>query len=257
MYIDNNYSTNYNWNKYMSKNINQSINIPFSYSKLYSTAKSIANSMLKDIDAFADYGVTAADAQYLIDSAERLTIISTDAIMRNLVSVEVEEKTSKREVVSAIMRSIALRSNAVFGAKSANAKALNAGNISMLRDSELETAARRIHATATAELEALAEEGITQAYLDKFDAAINAFKSATDRVQSAASERLIAAEKRQALAAEIFTLTKKYSSYGKAIFEKVSPARYKHYVMHKSKKDGGADTDEAIPDEIIDEIAEN
>ena len=76
-------------------------------------------------------------------------------------------------------------------------------------------------------------------------------------MQSAASERLIAAEKRQALAAEIFTLAQKYSSYGKAIFEKVSPARYKHYVMHKSKKDGGADMEEAIPDEIIDEIAEN
>ena len=112
-----------------------------------------------------------------------------------MVSAEVEEKAIKRKVVSETMRSIALRSNTVFGAKSATAKALNAGNISLLRDAELETVARRIHSNASAELEALSAEGLSQAYLDKFEADINAFATAADRVKSALNERQLSNRK--------------------------------------------------------------
>ena len=202
--------------------------------------------MISDLDAFTEYGITEENIHHLIDSAEHLIAINSDKTMQNMVSAEVEEKASKRKVVSETMRSIALRSNAVFGAKSATAKALNAGNISLLRDAELETAARRIHSNASSELEALAAEGLSQAYLDKFDADINAFATAADRVKSALNERQLSTEKRYALAAEIYSLLSKYCSYGKMIFAQKSPAHYKRYVLNKSKKEHEAEPEEEI-----------
>ena len=219
---------------------------PFTNSNLYSAARKIGNSMLSDLDAFTEYGITEENIHHLIDSAEHLIAINSDKTMQNMVSAEVEEKASKRKVVSETMRSIALRSNAVFGAKTANAKALNAGNISLLRDAELETAARRIHSNASSELEALAAEGLSQAYLDKFDADINAFATAADRVKSALNERQLSTEKRYALAAEIYSLLSKYCSYGKMIFAQKSPAHYKRYVLNKSKKEHEAEPEEEI-----------
>ena len=220
--------------------------IPFSNSYLNSAARKIGNSMLSDLDAFAEYSITEANIHHLIDLAEHLIAIKSDKTMQNMVSAEVEEKTRKRKIVSEPMRSIALRANSAFGAKSAKAKALNAGNISLLRDAELETAARRIHSNASSELEALAAEGLTQAYLDKFEADINAFTAAADRVKSAQTERQLTTEKRQALAAEIYSLLSKYCSYGKMIFAQKSPAHYKRYVLHKSKKENEPEADEEI-----------
>ena len=172
--------------------------IPFSNSYLNSAARKIGNSMLSDLDSFVQYSINEAKIHHLIDSAEHLIAINSDKTMQNMVSAEVEEKTSKRKIVSETMRSIALRANSAFGAKSAKAKALNARNISLLRDAELETVARRIHSNASSELEALAAEGLTQAYLDKFEADINAFTAAADRVKSAQTERQLTTEKRQA-----------------------------------------------------------
>ena len=236
-------------NMLMSKYNNNTKKIPFTNSNLYSAARKIGNSMLSDLDAFTEYGITEENIHHLIDSAEHLIAINSDKTMQNMVSAEVEEKASKRKVVSETMRSIALRSNAVFGAKSATAKALNAGNISLLRDAELETVARRIHSNASSELEALAAEGLSQAYLDKFDADINAFATAADRVKSALNERQLSTEKRYALAAEIYSLLSKYCSYGKMIFAQKSPAHYKRYVLHKSKKENEAEPDEELATE--------
>ena len=230
----------------MSKYNNNTKRNPFTNNNLYSAARKIGNSMLSDLDAFAEYGITEANINHLIDSAEHLITIKSDKTMQNMVSAEVEEKTRKRKIVSEPMRSIALRANSAFGAKSAKAKALNAGNISLLRDAELETAARRIHSNASSELEALAAEGLTQAYLDKFEADINAFTAAADRVKSAQSERQLTTENRQALAAEIYSLLSKYCSYGKMIFAQKSPAHYKRYVLHKSKKGNEAEPEEEI-----------
>ena len=202
--------------------------------------------MLSDLDAFAEYSITEANIHHLIDSAEHLIAINSDKTMQNMVSAEVEEKTRKRKIVSEPMRSIALRANSAFGTKTANAKALNAGNISLLRDAELETAARRIHSNASSELEALAAEGLTQAYLDKFEADINAFVAAADRVKSALNERQLSTEKRYALSAEKYSLLSKYCSYGKMIFAQKSPAHYKRYVLNKSKKEHEAEPEEEI-----------
>ena len=55
--------------------------------------------------------------------------------------------------------------------------------------------ARRIHSNASSELEALAAEGLSQAYLDKFEADINAFATAADRVKSALNERQLSNRK--------------------------------------------------------------
>ena len=131
--------------------------------------------MLTDLDSFAEYGITEANIQYIFDLAEQLITTDSDKSLRIDISEALDEKTSKRERVAASMRSIALRSKAVFGASSAKARVLNAGNISQIRDAELELTARKLHADASAELDALSAEGLTQAYLDKFEADINAF----------------------------------------------------------------------------------
>ena len=239
-------------NMLMSKYNNNIKRNPFTNSNLYSAPRNIGNSMLSDLDSFVQYSINEAKIHHLIDSAEHLIAINSDKTMQNMVSAEVEEKTSKRKIVSETMRSIALRANSAFGAKSAKAKALNARNISLLRDAELETAARRIHSNASSELEALAAEGLTQAYLDKFEADINAFVAAADRVKSAQTERQLTTEKRQALAAEIYSLLSKYCSYGKMIFAQKSPAHYKRYVMHKSKKENEAEPEEEVATENLD-----
>ena len=47
----------------MSKKINPMLSVPFTYSNLYSMARQIANSMLTDLDSFAEYGITEANIQ--------------------------------------------------------------------------------------------------------------------------------------------------------------------------------------------------
>ena len=96
-------------NMLMSKYNNNTKKIPFTNSNLYSAARKIGNSMLSDLDAFTEYGITEENIHNLIDSAEHLIAINSDKTMQNMVSAEVEEKASKRKVVSETMRSIALR----------------------------------------------------------------------------------------------------------------------------------------------------
>ena len=230
----------------MAKTINSKGTIPLSYNKLCSMARQIGNSMRSDFDSFAQYAITEANIQHLFDLEQLLIATDSDKTKRIDISIAANEKSAIREEISATMRSIALRAKAVFGASSAKSRALNGGNISQIRDAELESTARRIHADASAELEALSAEGLTQAYLDKFEADITAFVAATDRVKSAATEREIITEKRQAIAAELYSLLTKYCSYGKTIFAKKSPAHYKRYVLQKSKKDEKAGIVEEI-----------
>ena len=221
----------------MAKFTNPMLAIPFTYNKLISLTMKITASMITDLEEFATYNVTMEDVQYLIDSAEKLMDMPPDYAMRNSISGEAEEKSNHREVISETMRSIALRAKAVFGAASAKARAMNAGNITKIRDAELELTARRIYNEALTELEALSKEGLTKEYLDKFDADITAFSLSAENVKSAAINRQLIAEKRQALGAEVYSLLSKYCAYGKIIFAKKSPARYKRYVLQKTKKE--------------------
>ena len=228
----------------MSKKVNPMLSVLFTYSNLYSMARQIANSMLTDLDSFAEYGITEANIQYIFDLAEQLITTYSDKSLRIDISEALDEKTSKRERVAVSMRSIALRSKAVFGASSAKARVLNAGNISQIRDAELELTARKLHADASAELDALSAEGLTQAYLDKFEADINAFAAAAEKVKYASNERQLTAEKRQAIGAELYSLISKYCGYGKGIFANKSSAHYKRYVLNKSKKHAETEPDE-------------
>ena len=58
--------------------------IPFSNSYLNSTARKIGNSMLSDLDAFAQYSITEANIHHLIDLAEHLIAIKSDKTMQKI-----------------------------------------------------------------------------------------------------------------------------------------------------------------------------
>ena len=230
----------------MAKKVNPMITVPFTYSELYSKTIKVTTSMYDDLEEFAAYRVTIEDVQYLDNLVDELINMQTDKTMRNLISTETEAKAKKREVISETMRSIALRAKVVLGAASAKSRSLNAGNISKIRDAELELIARRIYNDALAELEALSTVGLTKEDLDKFDADIDEFSLSAEKVKTAIINRELIAEKRQAIGAEIYSLLCKYCGFGKMIFAKKSRVRYKHYVLNKSKKKQEAEPEEEI-----------
>lgn len=218
--------------------------IPFSYSSILKIAIRVSVSMGQNLEKFSVYNISEANYQYFNELIDRYRNNLNDKMMVSNISSAVESKNSLRKSITNMLRSIAVRAKSVYDEYNASLKAFNPGAFARLSDLEFGETAKGICKLAVKEIEELSKEGLTIEYLEILDNMIDEYNALLSEIRELKYERETATAKRHEICIELYELLTKYCRYGKLLFEHESPAKYKKFIMHKSKNKNSPDEDD-------------
>lgn len=199
-------------------------------------AHSICSLINESIDDFLVFGITPDKISEFNDLIENLKEFPTDSFCKNKISVCTEEKNILREQVMAKIRSMALRVEAEWGNKSPKYNRLETGSLTRLNDSMLLVTAGNVHSKMGEYLPDLAAQGLTPSLLNDFANLINQFDLSLKALADAITERDERKIERLKRGNELYTMVLKYCNYGKQLYEKTSPAKYKHFLIYSESR---------------------
>ncbi len=194
--------------------------------------------MSRDIDEFEVYGVSNDSISDLEDMINDFQEMPDDEINRTEISEAVEARENLRNSILNTMRGLSARAKAIFGDKSAKYRSLSPGAISQLSENNLLAAARQVHTSAENNLSALESEGVSEDYLNNFNATINDYEDAINNVNNKKIMRDDATELKIIKGNELYSYVVKYCNYGKIIWGGVSAAKYNDYVIYSAGTGG-------------------
>ena len=207
-------------------------NFHLTYGELILFTNSLATVLQRDILDMADYGVTTLKIEAMLALKTTFENLPNDETLRSELGYAVEMRDIAWESVLKIMRSIAVRSKSVFGENSAKYRALNAGTISQMPESEIILAARQVYTAAVENKTELAPEGVTDAYPANFESDIDALETAIQEVVNKKNNRDDMTQHKIETGNKLYELISKYCDYGKTLYENNNPARYNDYVIY-------------------------
>lgn len=214
-------------------------NYKMSDAELALTATQIAAFATLDLAELAEYNVTAGDITALVALENQFEEYPPDSGFKAQVSAKAALKDAKRTAAETIVGKIETRAKLVFGEGSPSYKEFSFVAIGRAKDAEFHTRSRAVANKAEDYLTALAAKAQTQDEIDDLRALNDEYELALSDIKVAERVREVATEGRITLGNALYAALVPVADAGKAVFENVSQAKYKRYVIYD---------DENVPD---------
>ena len=200
--------------------------------------RTLCQCMTRDSVEFSEYLVTAANITALNALATQLNDLPNDDYVLQEYSAAVEQKNAIYETVISLAKKLAIRIELHWGKKSSQYRNFNITKLVELNENEFYAQAGLLSKFVEENLTALAKEGVTEAMITEYDAAITSFKAQRSIVSDLSMNRKDSTTARITLGNELYDLVSKYCEIGKRIWVGVNPTRYDEYVIYTPSAGG-------------------
>ena len=204
-------------------------------SELCMFVSNFCNFAARDLSDFEIYGLTAEKIGSIKALGDEFERFPTDAAFVGDIMIATENKKALREQILEVIRSMAVRVEAKWGADSAKYKRLNLNNPSKLVYDSLLVTSRALHSIMTEHLSDLADLGLTQAMLNEYADLNEQFELAINAQIDAIAARADKTSERIQKGNELYNLVSMYCEIGKRIYINKNPAKYKDYLIYPTK----------------------
>jgi hypothetical protein len=205
-------------------------------SKLLFFASFLSSLIIRDIEEFEKYGVTAAQATELDSLCEELKNFPIDTAYFYDYVISIEERDAIIKDLRAIIKSMAMRVELKWGKRSPKYRWMGMSDLIKISVETFVARARIIHTFMTENLSELTAEGLTQAMLDNLDAKILELNAAISQALEKENLRQEKTKERIILSNQIYKLVSKYCEIGKMSWSNTNPAKYNDYLIYKGNK---------------------
>jgi len=206
----------------------------FSYGKLLFIADVVKGLVGMDIALLSARGVTETTILNLGVLIDNLRNTRQDHELRGLITEAVEIKNAARDAALKDARILRTAAQNKFGEGSPKYNRFRFENINNQREAELPRDLRSMQRVGVKLLPAFeGEEGITPEFLAAFLVKINAIDDAMENVRIAEEDRDQYTEERVTSANILYKEIVRLCNIGKSVFEDLSHAKYKNYVIAK------------------------
>ena len=203
-----------------------------SYPTLRYKARIIAAFVLRDIAEFAGYNVVAADVTSFLALVTAFENSPTDEDIVGDATFLTAQKEAKVKVIHSAIRKVLVRVSGKFGLQSVMYRRFAVGELSHIRDKEIDDAIRKITLAGTTYLDELESTGLTAGMLTSLSALGTDFQETQVLLGTNANARIKATEERENDANEIYAILSQWCGYGKEIWNGVSEAFHDGYIIY-------------------------
>jgi hypothetical protein len=219
--------------------------------EFYFQARNFINSAERDQEQFTGRGYPPARLEALKTMCDDLMEIRSDDEMLGDIMVATEARDRVAEELRVHLRSIRSMATNALGPQSARYRAFGLAKMDGLRDELLYFLGRRVLREATANMVALAAEGLTEAKLQAIGQTMDRLLPAIDARQVAEKARDVQTEQRVEAGNTLYREIVRLCNTGKDLFISTDEARYNDYVIYNTPavKKKETDTKEVTRDE--------
>lgn len=214
-------------------------NYTMSNAELCMICSNLISVLNRDLTEMAVFGVTTTTISSFKAKGDAFEVFPTDDFMLGDVMIATEAKNAKAEEVKEAIRQMAARVEAKWGTNSGQNKKLGAASMYNATDKTLLGVARSVHLSMTSFLADLSSFGLTQQILDNFEDLNESFENAINACSEAIMARSNKTKERTEKGNELYDLVATYCNFGKILYERANPTKYKDYVIYGS---GGSTT---------------
>lgn len=216
--------------------------------EFYFQARNFIGSAERDQEQFAGRGYPPARIEALNTLCTEFMAIRSDDEMLGAIMVATDQKDKVAEELRVHLRSIRSMAGNALGPHSARYRAFGMEKMDGLRDELLYFLGRKVMREATANMEALADEGLTEAKLQAIAQTMERLLLAIDARQQAEKARDLQTEQRLEAGNTLYREIVRLCNTGKDLFISTDEARYNDYVIYNTptvkkpkerEKDGG------------------
>jgi len=210
------------------------VNFSMSYAELSGVSKQRANTILRDIAEFENYGISEAEILAFKAKVAGFDSMRIDEDYRGLVMQATQDKDELADRIRGKVRELATFIRRTYSTKSGAYARLKLGNIAKLNDLKLyRTVNSFCYVSRSLELELTANIADRLSILEDLNMQFNALiEEKSRRIE----ERDIATLNRVLLANEIYNQFSEYSRIGQVIWAESNEAKYNDYVIYGSSK---------------------
>ncbi|KEY18721.1 hypothetical protein SAMN05421765_2817 [Kaistella antarctica] len=203
-------------------------------------ADEFINLLDRDSVEFAERGYDAAAKTSFENARDAVAGFPSDETLEAQKIQLTAAKDAARSVLEKTMRTIFNMASNHFGAQSAQYRAFGPADIARQPDAELARTYKIMVPAATANLAAMAAEGLSQTIIDTLTTQGIALDDRIDAVAKGISDRDVATEGRIETLNTLYSYVTKYAGIGQDIFYEINEAKYNDYVLY--------DTPSGMPD---------
>lgn len=204
-------------------------------------ADEFINLLERDSTDFAERGYNAAAKTNFENARDAVANLPSDETLEAQKMVLTENKDTARRALEKAMRTILNMAGNHFGIKSAQYRAFGPADLSRQPDAELARTYKIMVTAANTNLSTLADEGLSQEFIDQLEAKGSAFDTSIDEVAKGITDRDIATENRVEALNALYQLVQKYSGIGQDLYYDVNEAKFNDYIIY--------DTPSGLPQE--------
>lgn len=195
-------------------------------------ADEFINLLDRDFTEFSARGYGASQKTDFENARNAVNDFSSDETYEAAKIELTANKDAARSALEKSMRTIFNMAGNHFGNQSAAYRSFGSADISRQPDAELARTHKIMVTAATANLGALAGEGLTQTMIDLLSTQGVALDESIDAVAKGITDRDIATESRVEMLNALYSLVSKYAGIGQDIFYEVNEAKYNDYVIY-------------------------
>ena len=214
-------------------------NYSMSNAELCMICSNLISVLNRDLSEMAVFGVTTATVTAFKNLGNDFEMFPSDDFMLGDIMVATEAKNLKKEELKELIRQMAARAEAKWGTNSTQYQRLRITGMNDFTDIQLLGLARTLLLTMTKYQTDLVSLGLTQAVLDAYKDKIDEFEGTINNQSEAVSLRDTKTKERIAMGNQLYEQLLSFCNFGKILYERANPAKYKDYVIYGS---GGSTT---------------
>ena len=204
----------------------------FSDGMLVQKADSVAQNVLRDILLFAIRGVTNAVVTAFKAMIKEFDDIPTDEELLGDLSVATEKKDQAAELLKNAIRTIRTMADNKWGTHSAYYRSFAFEGLDALPDDQLHRMAKRVIRVANKQLDNLAPEGLTAAFITSIETLDTSFDNDMDLQIDAVNERDIKTQERIDKGNIVYKEMVRLCNTGKDLFAATDEAKHNDYIIY-------------------------
>ena len=207
-----------------------------SFAQLYRLGRLCLSLIEKDAIILATFGIDAAAKTLIEDLVDQSGDFPSDEELLGDAMSAREDRDKTQDMIKECIRSIMSRVKERYGEKSATYRKFGTKRLSAMTDLKLSECASLVTTMAQIYLSELSEKGLTQQMIDDLIALNATFQQQIIITIKAEKARDEATENRIVLGNTLYKKITEVFNYGKTYWASRNGARYKEYVIYKSKK---------------------
>ncbi len=191
----------------------------------------------RDISGFKSYGYTLQKLKGFENLCTKLSKLPSDDELIGTQMVATTKKSEGAEKLKTAIRSVMTRVSMKFKNRTGRYRKFGTSKMGDMTDAQLLFCGRRVVRVARAQLDFLAETGLSEKQILRVQEACKVFENAMNIQQDKVSERDIFVEKRVELGNKMYQELLTISNIGKDLWAESNRAKYENYVLYESNND--------------------